>query len=87
MQGVVFATHENEDAWYYQDQEGGTHGPFNRSMVNALVEAGARMVTNTYPKITDVPPAQPKTRITRPNMLQLDQVGFSESTQIISHAN
>ena len=87
IHGVVFATHGTDDTWYYQDTEGGSHGPFNRSMMNDLVAAGANVVTNMYPEVTHVAPALPKTRISRPNVLQLDRLGFGEETHIISRAS
>ena len=86
MTGVVFISQDHGDAWYYQDLKGGNHGPFNRSMMEALVKAGARVVANTYPEVSDVPPAQPKTRITQPKILKLNTMRFNETTHVIARA-
>jgi hypothetical protein len=44
MGGVIFPSQEHDDAWYYRCAEGGLHGPFNRSMMRALIEAGAAVL-------------------------------------------
>ncbi len=84
IEGVVFPANGTEDAWYYQDRGRGTHGPFNRSMTWILVNAGARVIPNPYKHIANVAPAQLKTRITRPNVLNMNTVPFANKTQLLA---
>ena len=44
MGGIIFPSSEHTAAWYYRCSEGGIHGPFNRSMMRALIEAGAAVL-------------------------------------------
>jgi hypothetical protein len=83
MHGVVFPAHGSTDAWYYQDDAGGTHGPFNRSMTHALVQAGVVVVENTYSEAMDCPPSQHRTRVTLQNVMDVRELGFDEVTSLV----
>jgi hypothetical protein len=84
MHGVVFSAPDSTDGWYYQDVHGGTHGPFNPSMMHALVEAGAILVENTYTGARDAVPSQSHTRVTLENVVDLRELGFNEATSMIA---